>query len=183
MSKNYNQMYEEKVKKLKESILGTTINDQLEMKAISDKKLEAITEKMSKIVGKPVWEDFNFRTGKIFGIMRFILQNRQHTQELLKVTNLTKDYVDLWWDISGNLPYLNTTDNTLNVGRPMDVESTKEFIKLIAVKLDVLVEDSDLLDINQERWDRLYQNTLAKIAKTVEHNQLHGDSVPTQYDE
>ena len=42
-NKDYNAMYEEKLKKLKESVLGSSINDQLEMKAISNRKIEKIT--------------------------------------------------------------------------------------------------------------------------------------------
>ena len=183
MSKDYNVMYEEKLRKLKESVLGSTINDQLEMKAISNRKIEKITDAMSKVVGKKVWEDFNFRTGKILGILRFIAQNPIHRQELLEVTGLTQDYVDIYFKVCGNLPYLNTTDNTLNPGRPMDVEATKEFIKIVAAKFDLLVEDDDLLDITEERWQRLYANTLERISKTIEHNEQHGASIPQQYDE
>ena len=183
MSKDYNAMYEEKLRKLKESVLGSAINDQLEMKAISNRKIEKITDAMSKVVGKKVWEDFNFRTGKIFGILRFIAQNPIHRQELLEVTGLTQDYVDIYYKVCGNVPYLNTTDNTLNPGRPMDVEATKEFIKIVAAKFDLLVEDDDLLDITEERWQRICNSALERITKTIELHEQHGDSVPQQYDE
>ena len=182
-NKDYNTMYEEKLKKLKQSVLGSSINDQLEMKAISNRKIEKITDAMSKVVGKKVWEDFNFRTGKILGILRFIAQNPQHRQQLLEVTGLTQDYVDIYFKVCGNLPYLNTTDNTLNTGRPMDVKATKDFVKIVAAKFDLLVEDDDVSDITEERWQRLYNNTLERITKTIEHNEQHGDSVPQQYDE
>ena len=183
MSKDYNAMYEEKLKALKESVLGSAINDELEMKAISNRKIEKITDAMSKVVGKKVWEDFNFRTGKILGILRFIAQNPTHRQELLEVTGLTQDYVDIYFKVCGNLPYLNTTDNTLNVGRPMDVESTKNFVKIVAAKFDLLIEDDDLFDITEERWQRLYNNALERITKTVEHNEQYGNAIPQQYDE
>ena len=181
--KDYQKMYEDRLKKQKESVLDSNVNDQLEMKAISNRKIEKITDAMSKVVGKKVWEDFNFRTGKILGILRFIAQNPQHRQQLLEVTGLTQDYVDIYFKVCGNLPYLNTTDNTLNVGRPMDVEATKDFIKIVAAKFDLLVEDDDVSDITEERWQRLYNNALERITKTIEHNEQHGDSVPQQYDE
>ena len=182
-NKDYNAMYEEKLNKLKQSVLGSSINDQLEMKAISNRKIEKITDAMSKVVGKKVWEDFNFRTGKIFGILRFIAQNPIHRQQLLEVTGLTQDYVDIYFKVCGNLPYLNVKDNTLNPGRHMDVEATKEFIKVVAAKFDLLVEDDDISDITEERWQRLYANALERVTKTIEHNEQHGDSVPQQYDE
>ena len=182
-NKDYNAMYEEKLNKLKQSVLGSFINDQLEMRAISNRKIEKITDAMSKVVGKKVWEDFNFRTGKILGILRFIAQNPQHRQQLLEVTGLTQDYVDIYFKVCGNLPYLNTTDNTLNLGRPMDVEATKDFVKIVAAKFDLLIEDDDVSDITEERWQRLYANALERVTKTAEHNEQHGDSVPQQYDE
>lgn len=182
-NKDYNAMYQDKLKKLKESVLGSSINDQLELKAISNRKIEQITDAMKEVVGKKVWEDFNFRTGKILGILRFIAQNPIHRQQLLEVTGLTQDYVDIYFKVCGNLPYLNTTDNTLNPGRHMDVEATKEFIKIVAAKFDLLVEDDDVSDITEERWQRLYNNALERITKTIEHNEQHGDSVPQQYDE
>ena len=181
--KDYQKMYEERLKKQKESVLDSNVNDQLEIKALGNRKIETLTDAMSKIVGKKVWEDFNFRTGKIFGILRFIAQNPIHRQQLLKVTGLTQDYVDIYFKVCGNLPYLNTTDNTLNPGRHMDVEATKEFIKIVAAKFDLLVEDDDVSDITEERWQRLYNNALERITKTIEHNEQHGDSVPQQYDE
>ena len=182
-NKDYNAIYEEKLKKLKESILGSAINDELELKAISNRKIETITDAMTKVVGKKVREDFNFRTGKILGILRFIAQNPTHRQELLNVTGLTQDYVDIYFKVCGNLPYLNTTDNTLNIGRHMQVEDTKDFIKIVGAKFDLLIEDDDLSDITEERWQRLYTNALERTAKTIEHNEQHGSSIPQQYDE
>ena len=184
--KDYQKMHEDKLKALKESVLGSAINDQLELKAISNRKIEAITDAMSKIVGKKVWEDFSFRTGKIFGILRFIAQNPTHRQELLAATGLTQDYVDIYFKVCGNLPYVNTTDNTLNMGRPMDIQNTKDFIKIVAAHLGLVVEDDDLSDITQERWNRIYQSALERAQKTVEFNEQNNPDTqgnPIVYDE
>jgi hypothetical protein len=184
--KNYQEIYEQKLKELKESVLGSEISDQLELKAIGNRKIEAITDKMTKIVGKPVWEDFSFRTGKILGIMRFILQNPKHRQQLLEVTGLTQDYLDIYYEVCGNLPYVNTTNNTLNAGRPMDIKKTRELIKIVAAKFDLVITDNDLSDITQEKWDRLYASALERAAETVKFNEQNNPDVgeaPTTYDE
>lgn len=179
MSKDYNQMYADKLAALKESVVGSKIMDALEIKKIGNSKIDQICEAMTKITGKPVYEDFNFRTGKIFGILRSIVQNPKQRKELLEVTGLTKDIIDIYFEVSGNLPYA-TKDNQMNVGRPMDIAATKELIAIVASKFDVLVEEADLADITQERWDRLYATALEKTAETVKHNKEHGDTVPAE---
>ena len=185
-NKDYNAMYEEKLNKLKQSVLGSSINDQLEMKAISNRKIEKITDAMSKVVGKKVWEDFSFRTGKIFGILRFIAQNPQHRQQLLEATGLTQDYVDIYYKVCGNLPYVNTTDNSINPGRHMDVKATREFIKIVAAQFELLVEDDDLSDITEERWTRIYNSALERATETVSFNEKNNPDMadnPQTYDE
>lgn len=185
MSKDYHKMYEERLANMKKKVMGSKIADILELKDIGNKKLDEIRSKMSVIVpGKnQVWDDFNFRTGKIFGILRFIGQNPQYRQQLLEVTGLNQNHVDIYFNVCGNLPYLNRTDNSINEGRPMDVEATKEFITVVAAEFGVVVEDSDLVDITQERWDRLYMSALEKIQETAKHNAEYGESVPEQFDE
>lgn len=183
--KDYQKMHEDRLNALKESVLGSAIKDQLELKAISNKKLEAITDSMSKITGKRVWEDFSFRTGKIFGILRFIVQNPLHRQDLLAATGLNNDYIDIYMKVCGNAPYVNT-NNTLNPGKPMNVEATKEFIKIVAIELGLVVDDDDLSDITQERWDRIYQSALERAIDTIKFNEQNNPDVqgnPTVYDE
>ena len=183
--KDYQKMHEDRLNALKESVLDSAIKDQLELKAISNKKLEAITDSMSKITGKRVWEDFSFRTGKIFGILRFIVQNPLHRQDLLAATGLNNDYIDIYMKVCGNAPYVNT-NNTLNPGKPMNVEATKEFIKIVAIELGLVVDDDDLSDITQERWDRIYQSALERAIDTIKFNEQNNPDVqgnPTVYDE
>ena len=183
--KDYQKMHEDRLNALKESVLDSAIKDQLELKAISNKKLEAITDSMSKITGKRVWEDFSFRTGKIFGILRFIVQNPLHRQDLLAATGLNNDYIDIYMKVCGNAPYVNT-NNTLNTGKPMNVEATKEFIKIVAIELGLVVDDDDLSDITQERWDRIYQSALERAIDTIKFNEQNNPDVqgnPTVYDE
>lgn len=183
--KDYQKMYEERLKKQKESVLDSNVNDQLEIKALGNRKIETLTDAMSKIVGKKVWEDFNFRTGKIFGILRFMAQNPTHRQQLLEVTGLKQDHVDMYFKYCGNLPYVNTTDNTVNMGKHMDVSATKDLIKIIAAQLEIVVEDEDLSDITEERWTRLYNSALERAKETMAFNEQNNPDTaskqPTEY--
>ena len=168
---NYKKTYEQKLMEQKANILGNKIVEKLELKALSNKKLEEIYANMESICHKPVYEDFNFRTGKILGVLRYIFQNPKQRKELLEATGLSQAHVDLYYEVCGNLPYVSTKTNTLDVGRPMDCQSTRELIQATGLTLGVLVEDSDLLDINEDRWNRLYENAMADARKTIEFNE------------
>ena len=96
------------------------------------------------------------------------------------------DYIDIYMKVCGNAPYVNTTNNTLNPGKPMNVEATKEFIKIVAIELGLVVDDDDLSDITQERWDRIYQSALERAIDTIKFNEQNNPDVqgnPTVYDE
>lgn len=170
-TKNYAKTYEERLMAQKAAILGNKIVEKLELKALANRKLEELYQAMENVVHKPVYEDFNYRTGKILGVLRYIFQNPKNRKELLEITGLSQAHIDLYYEVCGNLPYVNTKTNTLNMGRPMDCESTKELIQATGSTLGVLVEDSDLLDINEDRWNRLYESALADAKKTIEFNE------------
>ena len=180
-----NKMYEEKLQAMKKKVESSAISTQLEMKRIGNQKLDAIIQDMAEITGKPVWREFNWRVGKILGIMRFIVQNPVQRDKLLEATGLTQDFIDVYFDVCGNLPYVNTTNNTVNVGKPMNVEATKEFIQVVASKWGLVVEDDDLSDITEERWNRLYQAALEKCQKSTAFNEASGanEMTPDQYEE
>ena len=101
----------------------------------------------------------------------------------MEATGLTQDFIDVYFDVCGYLPYVNTTNNTVNVGKPMNVEATKEFIQVVASKWGLVVKDDDLSDITEERWDRLYNAALEKCNTTVEFNNTSNAHTTTKYDE
>ena len=91
----------------------------------------------------------------------------------------------MYFKYCGNLPYVNTTDNTVNMGKHMDVSATKDLIKIIAAQLEVVVEDEDLSDITEERWARLYNSALERAKETVAFNEQNNPDTaskqPTEY--
>ena len=180
---DFKKVHEAKLQDMKRKLLGSSISQKLELKAISNQQIDAVINKMNAILDpKKVWEDFNFRTGKIMGILRSIAQNPTKRQQLLEVTGLSQTHVDLYFEVVGNLPF-PTNDNTINPGRHMDVEATKEFITLVGLHFGYVVEEADLADITEERWMHLYNNTLERCAETVKHREEHADEVPLAYEE
>lgn len=181
MSKDYNAIFTERMAKRKEAVLGSSIIEELEIKNINNNRIDKIREQMRTIMGKEVWNDFLWKTGKIFGILRCIAQNPEYKEELFKITNLNSTYIDMYIEVCGNLPFISTRDGSINMGRPMNVEKTREFISLVAMRMGILVEDEDLNDITEERWNYLYNATLEKIEKSLNFNKEIENEV--KYDE
>lgn len=166
--------YEIKIAEMKKSLEHSSLNEELELKKIANKKLDEIYEDLQAIVGKPVWEDFNFRTGRILGILRFIAQNPKQRKDLLKATNLRQEYVDMYYRVAGNLPFVDTR-NQLSLGRPMHVQQTRDLVKLVGIQLGVYIDENDLFDITEERWKKLYDNALERALETQEHNRISAE--------
>ena len=181
MSKDYEAIFKERMAKRKEAVLGSAIMDELEIKNINNKRIDEIREQMKTVIGKEIWNDFLWKTGKIFGILRCIAQNPQYKEELYRITNLNETYVNMYIEVCGNLPFISTRDGSVNMGRPMNVEKTREFIPLVAMKMGILIEDDDLSDITQERWDYLYNAALERIEKSSNFNKEIENEV--KYDE
>ena len=83
----------------------------------------------------------------------------------------------------GNLPYVDKKDNTINPGRTINIQGTKDLITATALKLGCIVTESDLDDITEERWNKLYQNALEGCAETAKHNAENERNNPENYDE
>ena len=180
---DYKAMHEAKIKAMRDKLLGSAISQKLELKAISNQKIDEVINKMNAILEpKKVWDDFNFRTGKLLGILRSIAQNPTKRTQLLEATGLSQTHVDLYFEVAGNLPF-PTNDNTINPGRHMNVEATKEFLTLVGLHFGYVVEEADLFDITEERWMHLYNNALERCAETIKHNKEHADEVPVAYEE
>lgn len=183
-------IYNEKIAKMKEKIYTSKVAELLDVKQISNEKLDKIIQEVNAKLpdgkqGKTnrVWDDFNFRCGKILGLLRTIFNHPKIRTELLEITGLTSEIIDLYYMVCGNLPYHEATTNTINPGRPMDVEATKELMIICGDILGFAIDDSDLADITQERWDRLTQLYRERAEDTMRLNAAHAQEVPAEYDE
>lgn len=183
-------IYEEKMAKMKDKIYTSKVAEALAVKQISNEKLDKIIQEINSKLpdgkkGKTnrVWVDFNFRCGKIMGLLRTIFNHPKLRTELLEISGLSNEIIDLYYSECGNLPYHEVTTNTINLGRPMNVEATKELMVICGEILGFALDDSDLADITQERWDRLTQLYKERAEETIRLNAAHAQEVPAQYDE
>lgn len=173
--RDYQKLYQEKMEAMKTSNLSMDILEELEMNNISSNRTDSLMVEMSKVTGRQVFSDYNFRTGNIIGILRHIMQNRKYQTELLAVTGLSPAHIDFYFKHGGNLPYCDTKSNEVVMGRPMNCDKMRQFIPVVASILGILVNDEDLEDINQERWNALTRRAMENAIATSELNLQNGN--------
>lgn len=138
----------------------------LEVKKNNAIIINKITEDMKVILGREVWNDFNFKCGKVMGLLRTIGMNRNVDFSYIIPT----EYVDLFFEYGGNLPYIDKTTGQLNEGRPMNPEMLIELMKFVYTHLGMEYLDSEFDDITQERWDKLYKAAMERAEKNMNFN-------------
>lgn len=138
----------------------------LEVKKNNAIIINKITEDMKVILGREVWNDFNFKCGKVMGLLRTIGMNRNVDFSYIIPT----EYVDLFFEYGGNLPYIDKTTGQLNEGRPMNPEMLIELMKFVYTHLGMEYLESEFDDITQERWDKLYKAVMERAEKNMNFN-------------
>lgn len=177
------EIYKKRIAEAQEKVKQSNVAQELELKALSNTRYQEIVTSIKRETGLDTWSDFSFRTGKITGILRTILNNPAHRKKLLAITGLEDYHIDMYYETCGNLPFMNTTTKTLNEGRPMNIEPARELIQLVGLQLGILVEDKDLEDITQERWDMLTLNAKEKALETIKFNKENIGNENLSYDE
>ena len=179
--KDVRSIHTAKLAAMKEKMVGSIITEKLELKAISNERINEVIARMERVVptGK-VWHDFSFRTGKLMGILRTIIIYGKQRKELLEITGLPEEYLDLYTECVGNVPWLNTKYNTIDPGRPMKFEEAKELMVLVGLHFDYVVEEADVADINPERWANLCRDALEKANQTLIDNEKNAGSIPEE---
>lgn len=138
----------------------------LEIKKNNAIIINKITEDMKVILGREVWNDFNFKSGRVMGLLRTIGMNRNIDFSYIIPT----EYVDLFFEYGGNLPYIDKTTGQLNEGRPMNPSMIIELMKFVYTHLGMEFTDTEFNDITQERWDKLYKAALERAEKNMNFN-------------
>lgn len=154
------------IKSQKSSLSSSPLFCILKMKKNNAIILNKITEDMKVILGREVWNDFNFKAGRVMGLMRTIGMNRNIDFSYIVPT----EYVDLFFEYGGNLPYIDKTTGQLNEGRPMNPEMLVELLKFVYTHLNMEYMDSEFDDITQERWNKLYQAAMERAEKNMNFN-------------
>lgn len=150
----------------KSSLSSSPLFKILEVKKNNAIIINKITEDMKVILGREVWNDFNFKAGKVMGLLRTIGMNRNVDFTYIIPT----EYVDLFFEYGGNLPYIDKTTGQLNEGRPMNPEMLIELMKFVYTHLGMEYLDSEFDDITQERWDKLYKAAMERAEKNMNFN-------------
>jgi hypothetical protein len=168
MDNKVQKIYDEMLKNQSKVATGS-IAEQLQLKELSNAKLDTIIAQMNAIVvpftheKRVVAEMYAFKkAGRILSILRYIRQNGKYVRELLKVTGLSQCYIDIYLKICGNLPYYSKPTKTINYGIQMDIEATREFIPIVAAKLGVVIDEDDMSTVTQEVWDQEFADALEK---------------------
>ena len=161
-----------------EAKINSQVNEQLSITEQNNQKLESIMEQMHLITKKAVYEDYNWKAGKVIGILRHIRQNPKQRKELLSLTGLNESILDLYNSSCGQLPYVNKDGNYVE-GYAPDIETFRNVILIAATRLGVLVFDDQLNDINMSKWNRLY----ARAEETAEKTRGMFTGTKFDYDE
>ena len=150
----------------KSSLSSSPLFRILEIKKNNTIVINKITEDMKVILGREVWNDFNFKSGRVMGLLRTIGMNRNIDFSFIVPT----EYVDLFFEYGGNLPYIDKTTGQLNEGRQMNPTMLVELMKFVYTHLGMEYLESEFDDITQERWDKLYKAAMERATKNEEFN-------------
>lgn len=153
-----------------------TFIEKLQVKKQNNLILNDISSNLQAVIGKPTWVEFNWKSGKVMGILRTMALNRNNTN-VFAACSIEPEVVDMYYELAGNLPYIDK-NGMLNLGRPQMCSEYVELLKYVYDKLGLTYDDSEFDDVTEERWAALYNANMERIKKTLEIT-----SSTIQYDE
>ena len=140
--------------------------EKLNAKKQNNAIINEISTKLAAITGKQVWVEYNWKSGKMMGILRTLSLNR-NIPGIFDMVDIEEEVIDMYYETAGNLPYIDK-NGMINVGRPQHCNEYVELLKYIYDELGMTYDDNEFTDINQERWDSLYYSNMERIKKTLE---------------
>ena len=153
-----------------------TFIEKLQVKKQNNNIINTISTNLQNVIGKPVWIEYNWKSGKVMGILRTMALNRNNTS-VFTACSIEPEVVDMYYELAGNLPYIDK-NGMLNLGRPQMCSEYIELLKYVYDKLNLVYDDTEFDDITEERWSTLYNSNMERIKKTLEIT-----SSTIQYDE
>lgn len=156
--------------------MSMSIYDRINQKKSNNIVLNRITTDITSVIGKPVWNEYNWRCGKVLGLLRTLSLNR-NIPAVFEISGIEEEVIDLYYEIAGNLPYIDK-NGQFNAGRPQFCDELIELMQYVYNKLGITAADNEFDDINQKHWDDLYNASMERIRKTLEIT-----SSTIQYDE
>lgn len=150
--------------------------EKLQIKKANNVIINTVSSVLQNVIGKPVWVEFNWKSGRVMGILRTMALNRNNAS-MFQVCDIEPEVIDMYYETAGNLPYIDK-NGLLNLGRPQMCSEYVELLQYVYDKLGLTYDDSEFDDITEERWRTLYDSNMERIRKTLE---ITSSSI--QYDE
>lgn len=153
-----------------------SFTEKLQIKKQNNIIINDASSKLATVTGKPTWVEFNWKAGKVMGILRTMALNRNNSS-VFTTLDIEPEVIDIYYELAGNLPFIDK-NGMLNVGRPQICSEYIELLKYVYDKLALVYDDTEFDDITEERWNTLYNSNMERIKKTLEIT-----SSTIQYDE
>jgi hypothetical protein len=150
--------------------------EKLQVKKNNNVIINNISSNLQAVTGKACWVEFNWKSGKVMGILRTMALNRNNSNVFVAAP-IEPEIIDMYFDVAGNLPYIDK-NGLLNLGRPQICSEYVELLRYVYDKLNLVYDDDEFNDITEERWNVLYASNMERIKKTLEIT-----SSTIQYDE
>lgn len=128
-------------------------------------RLKSATDKIKNILGRDsVWDEFNYKSGKVLGILRQIAFEFERRDELLEALELPESLIQDYLEYAGNPPYLSGGEYV--PARPQNAKKLQEIVLLAASLLDVVVEVDD---ITEEKFQQICERREKTIRATLDN--------------
>lgn len=150
--------------------------EKLQVKKNNNVIINNISSNLQAVIGKACWVEYNWKSGKVMGILRTMALNRNNSNVFV-ACSIEPEVVDMYYELAGNLPFIDK-NGMLNLGRPQMCSEYIELLKYVYDKLKLTYDDTEFDDITEERWNTLYNSNMERIKKTLEIT-----SSTIQYDE
>ena len=136
-------------------------------------RLKSAINKIKNILGRDsVWYEFNYKSGKVLGILRQIAFEIEKRDELLEALELPESLIQDYLEYAGNPPYLSGGEYV--PARPQNSEKLQEVVLLAASLLGVVVEVDD---ITQEKFLQICSRRQKTIEATLENTANIADAM------
>ncbi|MDE6491687.1 MAG: hypothetical protein K2L37_00875, partial [Lactobacillus sp.] len=150
---NIQQLLQKQQEEVSKTLETSEMQQQVQISEYNNNRIiklyDLFQASVSKSEFKGVWNEFVFGSvcGAVLGILRQAFMSFKDRQAICSSLGLAPVYVDLYLQYAGNAPYAK--DGVVIEARPMNIEKTRELVKIVATKLQLIVTDNDLAMINE----------------------------------
>jgi hypothetical protein len=154
--RNFQLAYEERLNKLRKEVETTELYEEVQLKNISSEMLEEMYDRVESITGQRPTEEFNFPSLQgLMGLLRRMSFSFKHYKELAEEFGISIDLIKEYRTIVGSTPY-KTKEGTVYPAVYPQLDKVKEYVKLCASQLGIIVDDYQLKDFDEDRIKELY---------------------------